>query len=143
MSAVPSGGRRSLVVGLSCVVHFGSVRTGPPGGRSMPADPDLRVKLAVYRHFAETGRRPQPEEVARRAGLDTAGGAAARHRPGRVHSRCEEPGEPLVLEVGIDGPEPSTWLFHCLVPASQWWDDLVFTWANMLFFRSEEKVRAW
>ncbi len=25
------------------------------------------------------------------------------------------------------GPEPSSWLFHCLVPAAKWWDDLVFT----------------
>src|ERR1043166_7343846 len=77
MGAVPRGGRRSLVVGLSCVVHFASVRTGPPGGRSMPADPDVRVKLAVYRHFAETGRRPEPDQVAGRAGLDVASVLAA------------------------------------------------------------------
>ncbi|HEY1250457.1 MAG TPA: organomercurial lyase [Thermoanaerobaculia bacterium] len=30
---------------------------------------DLDVKMAVYRHFAETARRPSPEEVASRAGL--------------------------------------------------------------------------
>ena len=148
----------------------------------MSAEPDVRVKLAVHRHFAETGRRPEPEEVARRAGLDSArvlaayqslraqrlllleadgssirmappfsgvptqhrvevggttyfancawdalGVPAALHQPGRVHSRCEASGEPLDLEVGIDGPEPSEWVFHCLVPASHWWDDLVFT----------------
>ncbi len=134
----------------------------------MSAEPDVRVKLAVYRHFAETGRRPEPEEVARRARLDSArvlaayqslreeiapfsgvptqhrvevggttyfancawdalGVPAALHQPGRVHSRCEASGEPLDLEVGIDGPEPSEWVFHCLVPASHWWDDLVFT----------------
>ena len=29
---------------------------------------DTQVKLAVYRHFAETGRRPTPDDVARRVG---------------------------------------------------------------------------
>jgi len=58
---------------------------------------------------------------------DVLGIPAALHRPGLVHSRCEESLEPLVLEVGLGGPAPSTWLFHCLVPAARWWDDLVFT----------------
>jgi hypothetical protein len=44
-----------------------------------------------------------------------------------VRSRCEESLEPLQLAVRPDGPEPSPWLFHCLVPAAKWWDDLVFT----------------
>src|SRR6478736_3414144 len=30
---------------------------------------DLQVKLAVYRSFAETGRRPSPENVAERTGV--------------------------------------------------------------------------
>ena len=58
---------------------------------------------------------------------DALGIPAALHRPGLVHSRCEASREPLVLEVGLDGPAPSSWLFHCLVPAAKWWDDLVFT----------------
>jgi hypothetical protein len=29
--------------------------------------------------------------------------------------------------VSLEGPERSTWLFHCLVPAAKWWDDIVFT----------------
>lgn len=52
---------------------------------------------------------------------------AALHRPGTVLSRCEQSHEPLRLEVGLDGPGPSDWLFHCLVPAAHWWDDIVFT----------------
>jgi hypothetical protein len=52
---------------------------------------------------------------------------AALHRPGLVRSECAESREPLRLQVGLDGPEPSTWLFHCLVPAAKWWDDLVYT----------------
>jgi hypothetical protein len=143
---------------------------------------DTQVKLAVYRHFAETGQGPAPEDVAGRISSDRgavldayqrlraqrllvleadgatirmappfsgvptqhvveAGGVryfgncawdalavpAALHLPGEVHSRCEQSGEPLRLKVGLDGPEPSDWLFHCLVPAAKWWDDIVFT----------------
>ncbi len=143
---------------------------------------DLQVKLAVYRHFAETGRRPSPEDVAGRVGAgiesvldayprlraqrmlvleadgrslrmaspfsgvptqhvaeaggiryfancawDALGILAALQKPGTVHSRCEQSGEPYRLSVGLQGPEPSDWLFHCLVPAARWWDDIVFT----------------
>src|SRR5262249_27617517 len=58
---------------------------------------------------------------------DALGVPAALRKPGHVRSRCEQSGEPFDLTVGVDGPEPSSWLFHCLVPAAQWWDDLVFT----------------
>jgi hypothetical protein len=58
---------------------------------------------------------------------DALGIPAALHRPGLVRSRCEQGLEPLHLRVGVEGPEPSNWLFHCLVPAAKWWDDLVFT----------------
>ena len=58
---------------------------------------------------------------------DALGVPAALHRPGTVRSRCGQSGEPLLLRVGLDGPEPSPWLFHCLVPAARWWQDLVFT----------------
>jgi hypothetical protein len=143
---------------------------------------DIQVKLAVYRHFAETGRRPSPGEAAERVGCDVetvidaygrlraqrllvldndgssirmaspfsgvptqhvveAGGIqyfancawdalgvpAALHEPATIHSRCEQSGEPFHLDVGLQGPEPSNWLFHCLVPAAKWWDDIVFT----------------
>ena len=58
---------------------------------------------------------------------DALGVIAALQKPGEVHSRCEQSGEPLYLEVGLEGPRSSTWLFHCLVPAAKWWDDIVFT----------------
>jgi Alkylmercury lyase len=58
---------------------------------------------------------------------DALGVPAALGRAGTIHSRCEQSGEPLHLQVGRDGPEPSDWLFHCLVPAAHWWDDIVFT----------------
>jgi len=58
---------------------------------------------------------------------DALGIPAALHRSGIVYSRCEQSGEPLRLTVSAEGPEASTWLFHCLVPAAKWWDDIVFT----------------
>jgi hypothetical protein len=143
---------------------------------------ETRVKLAVYTHFAETGRRPSPGEMAARVGSkvenvldaygrlgaqrmlvleadgssirmaspfsgvptqhvadvdgieyfancawDALGVPAALHKPGTIHSRCEQSGEPFHLSVGLEGPEPSDWLFHCRVPAARWWDDIVFT----------------
>lgn len=143
---------------------------------------ETQVKLAIYRRFAETGRGPDPAEVARRTGAgaervldayrglraqrvlvleadgatirmappfsgvptqhvvqaggveyfancawDALGVAAALHQPAVVHSRCAQSGEPLRLEVGLQGPERCDWLFHCLVPAAKWWDDIVFT----------------
>src|SRR5256886_14311151 len=58
---------------------------------------------------------------------DSFGIPAALQRPGQVHSRCEQSGQPLSLEIGLEGPPPCSWLFHCLVPAAKWWDDIVFT----------------
>jgi Alkylmercury lyase len=141
-----------------------------------------QTKLAIYRHFAETGQRPSLQTVAERVGSDVSsvrdaysrlraqrvlalepdgesirmappfsgvptqhivivdgtsffancgwdsfGIPAALHRPGRVHSRCEQSGETLDLEISEEGPLPCDWLFHCLVPAAKWWDDIVFT----------------
>ena len=50
---------------------------------------------------------------------DALGVLAALHQP---HSRCEQSGEHLELTVRRAGPEPSDWLFHCPVPAAQWWN---------------------
>ncbi len=58
---------------------------------------------------------------------DALGIPAALKRPADVRSRCEQSLEPLRLAVETTGPEPSSWLFHCLVPAARWWDDIVFT----------------
>ena len=58
---------------------------------------------------------------------DALGIAAALQKTATVHSQCAESGEPFHLRVGLQGPETSDWLFHCLVPAARWWDDIVFT----------------
>lgn len=145
-------------------------------------DFDTQVKLAIYRHFAETGQRPSLDEVAQRVQADAAsvreayaklraqrvlvlepdgssirmappfsgvptahtveagsiryyancawdafGVAAALGKPATIHSRCAQSGEPIQLRVGPEGPEASDWVFHSLVPAAKWWDDIVFT----------------
>lgn len=58
---------------------------------------------------------------------DALGIPAALHAEAEVLSRCEESREPLRLRVALDGPERSAWLFHTLVPAARWWQDIVFT----------------
>ena len=58
---------------------------------------------------------------------DALGIPAALGRGGTVRSRCAQSGERLRLEVTDAGPERCNWLFHSLVPAAHWWDDIVFT----------------
>ena len=58
---------------------------------------------------------------------DALGIPAALGRGGMVRSHCANSGESLRLEVGDEGPESCDWLFHSLVPAAHWWDDIVFT----------------
>ncbi len=75
-------------------------------------------------HVAEAGGRRHFSNCA----WDVLGVLAALGEPGIAHSRCEQSGEVLRLEVTPgDGPEPCDWLFHCSVPAAHWWDDIVFT----------------
>ena len=58
---------------------------------------------------------------------DAIGICAAFGVDGRVESACPDCGESYAVEVRdrrIDRPEL---LFHVLVPAARWWDDIVFT----------------
>jgi hypothetical protein len=130
---------------------------------------DTQTKLAIYRHFAETGERPSLQVVAERVRADVSsvreayvrlraqrvlvleadgesirmappfsgvptqhvvivdetkyfancawdsfGIPVALHRPGRVHSRCEQSGEPLSLEIGLEGPPAAGGFFIAL-----------------------------
>jgi hypothetical protein len=58
---------------------------------------------------------------------DAFGVVSALGGTGDVLSRCEQTLEPLVLHLTAGGPPPSGWLFHCVVPAADWWNDIVFT----------------
>ena len=46
---------------------------------------------------------------------------------GRIESSCPDCGEPYAVEVIDQTANRSYLLFHCLVPAARWWDDIVFT----------------
>lgn len=58
---------------------------------------------------------------------DALGICAALHADGRVETSCPDCGEPLVIAVRDERLDDGSLLFHCLVPASHWWDDIVFT----------------
>ncbi len=58
---------------------------------------------------------------------DAFGICAALGAHGTVESSCADCGEPLTVHVAGQRPIDDELLFHCLVPASAWWDDIVFT----------------
>ena len=58
---------------------------------------------------------------------DAFGILAALDDDGLIESSCPDCGEPYTLEVIEQAPNLDDLLFHCLVPAGQWWADIVFT----------------
>jgi hypothetical protein len=58
---------------------------------------------------------------------DAFGICACLHTDGRIETSCPDCGETLAVEVRAERPDDESLLFHCLVPASRWWDDIVFT----------------
>jgi Alkylmercury lyase len=58
---------------------------------------------------------------------DAFGICAALHLDGMIETSCPDCGEALLVRVTDERPDDRTLLFHCLVPASRWWDDIVFT----------------
>jgi hypothetical protein len=52
---------------------------------------------------------------------------ATLHSDGRIESSCADCGEPLAVDVCDRKAVQRDYLFHVLVPARQWWDDIVFT----------------
>ena len=58
---------------------------------------------------------------------DAFGICAALHTDGRIETSCPDCGGPIAVEVRAGLPDRDDLLFHCLVPASSWWDDIAFT----------------
>ena len=58
---------------------------------------------------------------------DAFGICAALHVDGRIDTVCPDCGAELTLNVSNEQPDDESLLFHCLVPASSWWDDIVYT----------------
>lgn len=58
---------------------------------------------------------------------DAFGICAALHTDGDIETSCPDCGEALAVMIRRQHPDDETLRFHCLVPASSWWDDIVFT----------------
>ena len=58
---------------------------------------------------------------------DAFGICAALGTDGRIETSCPDCGEDLVAEVRDRRPRDESLVFHCLVPAAHWWDDIVYT----------------
>ena len=58
---------------------------------------------------------------------DAFGICAALGSDGRIETSCPDCGERLNVEVRAQRPDDDSLLFHVLVPAARWWDDIVFT----------------
>ena len=58
---------------------------------------------------------------------DAFGICAALRTDGRIEASCPDCGEGLSIAVSDERPDDESLLFHCLVPAARWWDDIVFT----------------
>ena len=58
---------------------------------------------------------------------DAFGICGALHVDGRIETSCPDCGHPLEVDVEDRQPRPDDLLFHCLVPAARWWEDIVFT----------------
>jgi hypothetical protein len=58
---------------------------------------------------------------------DAFGVCAALGVDGRIETACPDCAEPLAVDVRDHHPSDESLLFHCLVPAAKWWEDIVFT----------------
>ena len=58
---------------------------------------------------------------------DAFGICAALHADGRIETECADCGERVAIDVRDRQPDDASLLFHCLVPARHWWEDIVYT----------------
>jgi hypothetical protein len=58
---------------------------------------------------------------------DALGVCAALHTDGHIDTSCPDCLEPLAIKVKNEQPDRKDLLFHCLLSAAHWWDDIVFT----------------
>ena len=74
-------------------------------------------------HRVETGDRSWYANC----GWDAFGIPAALGVDGHISSACPDCGVPIEIDVRDRRPSPDEYLFHVVVPAERWWDDVVFT----------------
>lgn len=58
---------------------------------------------------------------------DAFGICAALHVDGHIETDCADCGEPIGVDLRDERPDDESLVFHCLVPAARWWDDIVYT----------------
>ncbi len=59
---------------------------------------------------------------------DALGICAALHTDGQIETACADCGDEITVRVEArQSIAENDVFFHCLVPASQWWDDIVFS----------------
>ncbi len=58
---------------------------------------------------------------------DAFGICAALHLDGTIETTCADCDEPITVHVTGGLADDNTLLFHCLVPANAWWNDITFT----------------
>jgi hypothetical protein len=58
---------------------------------------------------------------------DAFGIPAALGVDGHVSTACPDCGEPIEIDIVGERPTPDEHVFHVVVPARRWWDDIVFT----------------
>jgi alkylmercury lyase-like protein len=91
-----------------------------PAGEIRMANPFSAVATA-YR--VEAGGRSWYGSCA----WDAFGICAALESDGVVETSCPDCGDAITVEVSARRADRDDLLFHCLVPAAHWWDDIVFT----------------
>jgi len=58
---------------------------------------------------------------------DAFGICAALASDGHIDTACADCGDSISLDVRDGKPDTDQLVFHCLVPAARWWDDIVYT----------------
>ncbi len=58
---------------------------------------------------------------------DAFGICAALDADGIIETSCPDCGDAVSINVRSERPDDRSLVFHCLVPANLWWDDIVFT----------------
>jgi len=96
-----------------------------------PGDADGDLELRMANPFSAIPTRYRVQAAGRdwfgNCAWDAFGIPAALHSDGRIRSACPDCGEPIDVRVQDGQPDTRDLVFHCLVPAAGWWDDIVFT----------------
>jgi hypothetical protein len=90
------------------------------GGEIRMANPFSAVPTP---HLVHAAGRPWFANCA----WDAIGVCAALHADGDIETSCPCCGEAISLSIRSEQPSDRSLLFHCLVPASTWWEDIGFT----------------